>query len=158
MAENGEHNGLAAQTYTGLGRVTSTEFVWTEDDEESLRVLKLAGAFGILMLLAYLAYDQFVWGRNGAGTALHWLTLAATCLFFGLSWTSPFRRHWKLWVLLYNLFLIAIVHPNQSRNRQPRIAFYHDHVVPTGDRRIRQLGHALAGRDGCHGDNRLCGR
>jgi len=107
LAENGEHNGLAARTYTGLGRVTSTDFVWTEDDEESLRVLKLAGAFGILMLLAYLAYDQFVWGRNGAGTALHWLTLAATCLFFGLSWTSPFRRHWKLWVLLYNLFLIA---------------------------------------------------
>ena len=69
MAENGEHNGLAARTYTGLGRVTSTEFVWTEDDEESLRVLKLAGAFGIIMLLAYLAYDQFVWGRNGAGTA-----------------------------------------------------------------------------------------
>src|SRR5271166_4918563 len=59
------------------------------------------------MLLAYLAYDQFVWGKYGAVTALHWLTLAATCLFFGLSWTSPFRRHWKLWVLLYNLFLIA---------------------------------------------------
>ncbi len=107
MAENGEHNGLAGRTYTGLGRVTSTEFVWTEDDEESLRVLKLAGAFGILMLLAYLAYDQVVWGRNGAGTPLHWLTLAATCLFFGLSWTRPFRRHWKLWVLLYNLFLIG---------------------------------------------------
>ena len=89
MAENGEHNGLAARTYTGLGRVTSTEFVWTEDDEESLRVLKLAGAFGIIMLLAYLAYDQFVWGRNGAGTAMHWLTLAATCLFFGVSWTQP---------------------------------------------------------------------
>ena len=110
------------------------------------------------MLLAYLAYDQFVWGRNGAGTALHWLTLAATCLFFGLSWTSPFRRHWKLWVLLYNLFLIAIFIQISRVTGQPRIAFYHDHVVPPGDRRLRELGHALAGRDGCHGDNRLCGR
>ena len=107
MAENGEHNGLAARTYTGLGRVTSTEFIWTEDDEESIRVLKLAGAFGIIMLLAYLAYDQRVWGRNGPGIGLHLLILGTTCLFFGVSWTRPFRRHWKLWVLLYNLFLIA---------------------------------------------------
>ena len=37
----------------------------------------------------------------------HWLILAATCLFFGLSWTDAFKRRWKFWILLYNVVLIA---------------------------------------------------
>ncbi|MGH7925666.1 MAG: hypothetical protein ACREQH_13870, partial [Candidatus Binatus sp.] len=105
MAESGKHNDSSGRIYSVLGRA-APEFIWTEDDEESLRVLKLAGAVGIFMLLAYLAYDQRVRGSNAPGIGLHWLILAATCLFFGVSWTRPFRRHWKLWVLLYNLFLI----------------------------------------------------
>ncbi len=59
MAEGGKYNGSSEPTLSGRSRVTS-EFNWTEDDEESLRVLKLAGALGIFMLLAYLAYDQQV--------------------------------------------------------------------------------------------------
>lgn len=106
MAEYGKTNGSTARTHAGAGRVTSG-FIWTEDDDESLRVLKLAGALGIFMLLAYLAYDQRVLGSRAPGTVLHWLILAATCLFFGMSWTRTFRRRWKLWVLLYNLVLIA---------------------------------------------------
>ncbi|HEY6298185.1 MAG TPA: HAMP domain-containing sensor histidine kinase [Candidatus Binatus sp.] len=106
MAESSKYNGSSGLTNSGIGRATS-EFRWTEDDEESLRVLKLAGALGIFMLLAYLAYDQQVLGRDAPGTAWHWLILAATCLFFGLSWTRSFKRHWKLWILLYNLVLIA---------------------------------------------------
>ncbi len=35
------------------------------------------------------------------------MILAATCLLFGLSWTRPFKRHWKFWILLYNLVLIG---------------------------------------------------
>ena len=82
-------------------------FRWTEDDEESLRVLKLGGALGIFLMLAYLAYDQHMFGKQAPGMWPHWLILAATCLFFGLSWTDAFKRHWKFWILLYNLFLIA---------------------------------------------------
>ncbi len=106
MAESGKIDGRSGLKYSEPDRAT-TEVVWTQDDEESLRVLKLAGALGIFMLLAYLAYDQRVMGRSGPGTGLHWVILGATCLFFGLVWTRSFKRHWKLWILLYNLVLIA---------------------------------------------------
>ncbi len=106
MAESSKYNGSAGLTNPGAGRATS-EFRWTEDEEESLRVLKLGGALGIFMLLAYLAYDQRLLGAHAPGTNLHWLILAATCLFFGLSWTQSFKRHWKLWILAYNLVLMA---------------------------------------------------
>ena len=106
MAEGSKYNGSSEPTLSGAGRVTSP-FVWTEDDEESLRVLKLAGALGIFMLLAYLAYDQQALGKYAPGTDPHWFILAATCLLFGLSWTQSFKRHWKFWILLYNLILIA---------------------------------------------------
>ena len=107
MAQGIKNDGHSGPAYSGLGRATS-KFSWSEDDEESLRVLKLGGAMGIFMLLAYLAYDQHVRGGNVPGTALHWLILGATCLFFGLVWTRSFKRHWKSWILLYNLFVIAM--------------------------------------------------
>ncbi len=106
MAESSKYNGSSGLTKSGVGRATS-KFSWTEDDEESLRVLKLAGALGIFMLLAYLAYDQQARGQQAPGTDPHWLILAATCLFFGLSWTDAFKRRWKFWILLYNVVLIA---------------------------------------------------
>jgi signal transduction histidine kinase len=106
LAECGKNNGRSGLKYTEPGHAT-TRFVWTQDDEDSLRVLKLAGALGIFMLLAYLAYDQRTLGRSAPGTGLHWLILGATCLFFGLVWTDSFKRNWRLWILLYNLVLIA---------------------------------------------------
>ena len=106
MAERGKYDGSSGLKDSGPGRANSG-FAWTEDDEESLRVLKLGGALGIFMLLAYLAYDQQVRGRHAPGTALHWFLLGATCLFFGLVWTRSFRRRWKLWILLYNVLLFA---------------------------------------------------
>ncbi len=107
MEERSKNNGGPGLTLPELGRATS-EFVWTEDDEESLRVLKLGGALGIFMLLAYLAYDQRIRGGNAPGSGLHLLLLGFTCLFFGLVWTRSFKRHWKFWILLYNLFLITM--------------------------------------------------
>lgn len=122
MAETGKNSGRSGLKYSGTARDT-TEFVWTQDDEESLRVLKLAGALGIFMLLAYLAYDQRVLGRNAPGTGLHWLILGATCLFFGLVWTRSFRRYWKFWILLYNLVLIAIFILISSKTGNPESRF-----------------------------------
>ncbi len=107
MAEDSKNNGSARMTSSEPGRAAS-KFVWTEDDEESIRVLKLGGALGIFLLLAYLAYDQHALGVNAPGMGLHWLILAVTCGLFGLVWTRAFKRYWKLWILSYNLFLIAI--------------------------------------------------
>jgi signal transduction histidine kinase len=106
LAEGSKYNGSSGLTKSGVGRATS-KFSWNEDDEESLRVLKLAGALGIFMLLAYLAYDQQARGQHAPGSDPHWLILAATCLLFGLSWTDAFKRRWKFWILLYNVVLIA---------------------------------------------------
>src|SRR5229473_7224479 len=94
-------------TNAEFGSATS-DFAWTEDDEESLRVLKLGGALSIFMLLAYLAYDQHVRGRAAPGSGLHWLLLGISLLFFSLVWTRAFKRRWKLWALLYICFLIAM--------------------------------------------------
>ncbi|HKN13503.1 MAG TPA: HAMP domain-containing sensor histidine kinase [Candidatus Binatus sp.] len=122
MTEGGKYNGSSGLTHSGLGRATS-KFSWTEDDEESLRVLKLGGAFGIFMLLAYLAYDQQVLGPDAPGAGLHWLILAATCLLFGLSWTRSFKRRWKFWILLYNAFLIATFILISRATRDPESRF-----------------------------------
>ena len=103
-AGNDARSGL---TSTAFSRTTSG-FVWTEDDEESIRVLKLGGALGIFMLLAYLAYDQHLRGQKAPGSGLHWILLGITLLFFSLVWTRVFKRRWKLWTLLYICFLIAM--------------------------------------------------
>jgi signal transduction histidine kinase len=122
VVEDSKNNGSYGRSYSEPGRAT-TEFDWTADDEESLRVLKLGGAFGIFMLLSYLIYDQRVLGRYAPGTPLIWSILAATCLFFGLSWTHSFKRHWKLWILLYNLFLIAMFILISRETRDPESRF-----------------------------------
>jgi len=122
LAEDNKSNASPGRTYSQPGRATS-EFSWTEDDEESIRVVKLGGAVGIFMLLAYLAYDQRVGGRHAPGTVLHWLILGATCLFLGLVWTPSFKRRWKLWMLLYNLFLIAMFFLIGQATRDPESRF-----------------------------------
>jgi signal transduction histidine kinase len=108
-------NGRSARVISG--------FKWTEDDEESLRVLKLGGAVGIFMLLAYLAYDQHTLGMHAPGTGMHWLALSVTCLFFGLAWTQAFRRFWKFWVLLFNLVLIAMFFMISRKTGDPESRF-----------------------------------
>jgi signal transduction histidine kinase len=107
LAQPTKNDGPSGLTDSKPGRATS-EFVWTEDDEESLRVLKLGGALAIFMLLAYLLYDQQALGMDAPGSGLHWLILGVTLMFFGLSWTRWFKRRWKSWVLLFILFLIAM--------------------------------------------------
>jgi signal transduction histidine kinase len=122
LAERGKNNGRSGLKYSEPDRAT-IGIVWTQDDEESLRVLKLGGALGIFMLLAYLAYDQRTLGPNEPGTGLHWLILGATCLFFGLVWTRVFRRHWRLWILLYNTVLIATFILISGKTGEPESRF-----------------------------------
>jgi signal transduction histidine kinase len=122
LAEDSKYSGSSALASAGAGRATSA-FTWTEDDAESLRVLKLGGAFGIFLLLAYLAYDQHVRGGSAPGTGAHWLILGVTCLLFGLVWTPVFRRRWKIWILLYNLFLIEMFFVISRQTGDPESRF-----------------------------------
>jgi signal transduction histidine kinase len=107
LGEDTKNNGSFGLTYSEPG-LAASEFSWTEDDEESLRVVKLGGAVAIFTLLAYLAHDQQVRGQNAPEIGWHWLTLGATCLFFALLWTRWFKRRWKSWVLMYSLFVIGM--------------------------------------------------
>ncbi len=95
----------AGLTHTDLERKT-VALEWTEDDEESLRVLKLGGALGIFMLLAYVAYDFQVRSPTAPGSGFHWMLLGGTCLFFGLVWTKSFKRRWKFWTLVFYLYVM----------------------------------------------------
>jgi signal transduction histidine kinase len=122
LSDASENNGRGGLTITQLGRVTK-QVRWTEDDEESLRVLKLGGAFGIFMLLAYLAYDQASRGKYAPGTGLHWFILGITCLLFGLVWTQEFKRHWRLWIMLYNIVLIGMLILISRETREPESRF-----------------------------------
>lgn len=79
---------------------------WTEDDEESLRTIKLGAALGVLMLVAYLEYDLRMRGHRGIGALLHWIILGGTAVFFATLWTSAFRRHWKIWTFSICVFLM----------------------------------------------------
>lgn len=122
MAEDNKITGPDGKATSRFARVTS-EFTWTEDDEDALRVLKLGGAVGIFMLLAYLMYDQYALGRDAPGVGLHWLALALICGFFGLAWTQSFKRFWKFWVLLFNLVLIVMFFLISSRTGDPESRF-----------------------------------
>jgi signal transduction histidine kinase len=116
-------NDARPELINGELRRATSNFVWTEDDEESLRVLKLGGALGIFMLLAYLAFDQQLRGRDAPGMGLHWLSVGVTCLFFGLVWTRAFKRNWKFFTLLYLCFLIAVFIAISLFTRDPESRF-----------------------------------
>jgi len=82
---------------------------WTQGDEESLQVLKLAGAIGIFFLVVYAVYDLHApEGRSAPAAAGHWLLIAGACLFFGLTWTRGFRLRWKFWTFIFCAWLMAM--------------------------------------------------
>jgi signal transduction histidine kinase len=121
-------NPAIAEARAGLRQIetvqkTTQSFVWTEDDEESLRVLKLGGALGIFMLLGYVAYDFHVRGSDAPGSGFHWMVLGGTCLFFGLVWTTAFKRYWKFWVLFFCTFLMTMFVLISAFTREPESRF-----------------------------------
>jgi signal transduction histidine kinase len=122
LTEPIKNDGPSGLTDSAPGRATA-EFIWTEDDEDSLRVLKIGGVLAIFMLLAYLQYDQQVLGKNAPGAGLHYLILGGTLLFFGMSWTTWFKRRWKFWVLLFILFLIGMFVLISRETRDPESRF-----------------------------------
>lgn len=97
--------------------------VWTNDDAEALAVLKIGGVLGLLFLLGYAMVD-LVGGRVGVAVEIeHWALLAGTCLFFGMTWTRPFRRHWKFWTLVYCAFMMTMFVAISARTDDPESRF-----------------------------------
>ncbi len=96
---------------------------WTEDNEESLRVIKLGSGLGVFMLLAYLEYDLRVRGHSGIGAIFHWALLAGTVAFFGLLWTRAFRRHWKPLTFSICVFLMWMFIIISAATRDPESRF-----------------------------------
>jgi len=79
------------------------------DDETSIQVLRAGSAIAIVFLILYLAYDL----RSGRGgtffdAIFHWITVLATLSFLAASFTRGFRKHWKVWTLLFSIMLISI--------------------------------------------------
>ena len=109
------------------------------------------------MLLAYLAYDERLLGTHAPGTNLHWLILAATCLFFGLIMDALFQASLEALDPGVQPGADCDLHPDQPGDGRPRVALHRNHVVSVGNRGVRELGHALAVRDGCDGGAGLRG-
>jgi signal transduction histidine kinase len=95
----------AVSLFSPVSRATQV-VEWTQDDEESLRTIKLGAALAVVMLVAYLEYDLRVRGHRGIGALFHWVILGGTAIFFATLWTSAFRRHWKLWTFSICIFLM----------------------------------------------------
>ena len=61
-------------------------------------------------MLAFLALADYG-ARPGhfALTLAHWAALGATTTFFGITWLPAFRRHWRLWTLLFSILMMSLV-------------------------------------------------
>jgi signal transduction histidine kinase len=78
------------------------------EDEAAIQVLRAGASIGVLFLLVYLAADLDRRGGVTSGIALmHWAGVLAAVVFLAATWSSGFRRLWKLWNLLICIVLIA---------------------------------------------------
>jgi len=97
--------------------------VWSTDDEEALRVLKIGGALGLFFLLAYAMVDFAARPAGQAAVVEHTVLLAGTCLFFGMTWTRAFRPFWKFWALSYCVFVMTMFVAISARTGDPESRF-----------------------------------
>jgi signal transduction histidine kinase len=80
-----------------------------DDDDDAIRVLKLSGPVAVVFMVAFLAVaDRDATSGGSALTAAHWLALGATAGFFGITWLPGFRRHWRLWTLLFSILIMSL--------------------------------------------------
>ncbi|MGH7781445.1 MAG: sensor histidine kinase [Candidatus Binataceae bacterium] len=117
------HSDKASAPGANSAEIERRTLVWTDDDAEALGVLKIGGALGLFFLLAYATLD-LAGGRVGiAAETEHWVLLAGTCLFFGMTWTRSFRRYWKFWTLVYCAFMMTTFVAISARTDDPESRF-----------------------------------
>ncbi len=80
-----------------------------DSDEDAIRVLKLSGPVAVLFMLAFLVVaNRGARPGHSLLTAAHWTVLGATTAFFGITWLPAFRRHWRLWILLFSILIMSL--------------------------------------------------
>ncbi|MGH7838227.1 MAG: sensor histidine kinase, partial [Candidatus Binataceae bacterium] len=89
-------------------RQVAAEF---DENAEAIAILKQATPVGIFFLLAYMIVDAraHVVTSGLIVSPYHWFALVTVLLFFGLTWLPGFRTHWRLWVLLCCITMIALM-------------------------------------------------
>ncbi len=93
---------------------------FASEDEAAIRVLRTSGSIAIFFLVTYLINDLD--GDLSSSSILafyHWVTISAALLFFGVTWTSVFRRHWRFCVLGFSIALLAIFILISAQTRDP---------------------------------------
>ncbi|HVN63668.1 MAG TPA: HAMP domain-containing sensor histidine kinase [Candidatus Binataceae bacterium] len=102
----GGHSDVSADAADAAARVA-----WTLDDEEAIRVLKLAGTFALVMVVIQVTYNLRHGGPGATPTvmAVRWSVIFVTCVFLGMLWTNAFKRHIKSWTVSYFVFMFAAV-------------------------------------------------
>lgn len=93
-----------------------------DHDAEAISTLKVAGPIAIFFMLAYDLLDALLTGRQ-ALTGYHYAALAIITAFFGITWLSTFRRHWKLLTLWCCVLVIALFIKIASLERDGELAF-----------------------------------
>jgi len=96
---------------------------FASEDEAAIQLLRTSGSIAIFFLIAYMVYD--LGGDLSSSSMLafyHWLSISMALLFFGVTWTSVFRRHWRFCVLIFSIGLLAmfILISGQSREADSR--------------------------------------
>jgi signal transduction histidine kinase len=78
-------------------------------DEDAIHVLKLSGPVAVVFMVAFLVVaHRDIDSAATPLTAAHWLAFAATAGFFGITWLPGFRRHWRLWTLLFSILIVSL--------------------------------------------------
>jgi len=72
-----------------------------DEDLASIEIMRIGAAAGIFFLLAYLFYDVSPSDRMSSRAFYHWVSVATTLLFVAASFRPGFRRHWRVWMLVF---------------------------------------------------------
>ncbi|HUO06550.1 MAG TPA: HAMP domain-containing sensor histidine kinase [Candidatus Binataceae bacterium] len=114
------------------GSGSSGPVAWTEEEEEAVRVLKVAGTVAIFMLLAQVVHNLFEKSEGQIQALIHlrWVLITGSCLFIALLWTNAFKRNWKLWTLSYFFFISVMVTATSYYTHNPETRFIVMALVP----------------------------
>ena len=115
----------------------------------SIQVLRAGCSIAFVFLFLYLGYDLLS-GRGGgfSSEVFHWITILVTLGFFAASFTARLSHALEA---LEPAVLDRIdfhLHYDQRANLRRRFKVHRNPALPGRDRRLHQLGMALAGADG----------
>jgi signal transduction histidine kinase len=109
MNQNPHQQGIEVRPVAPRNHGEAWPLTMIDSDEDAIRVLKLSGPVAVLFMLAFLALaGRGVVGGHSPLTTAHWMALGVTAAFFGITWLPAFRRHWRLWTLLFSVLIVSL--------------------------------------------------